>query len=80
MAQGNTHNQNNIDNTYGIKLMQGGNAFAEIEDQETIKDGEKVYSDKLKSSNGLTYAENAEKLSKKKGKLEKNFRKRRCFK
>jgi hypothetical protein len=72
LAEGNKHNENTIDNTNGIKLMKGGTPVAEIEDEETIKDGEKVYSDQLKFNN-KTYAENAKMLAIKKGKIEKGL-------
>lgn len=74
IAKGNKHDERRIDNTSGIKLLdRDGKAFLEIEDDETIKDGVKVYSDKLKYINGKTYADNQEILARKKGKLEKNI-------
>jgi len=71
LAEGNKHESSKIDNTSGIKLIQGDKAIAEIEHDETIKDGNLVYSDRLKASNGVTFADNAEKLAKQKGKIEK---------
>ena len=70
-VKGNTHAEG------GVKLMKGGQStpFAEVEDKETIKDGTKVYSEFLKSSNGLSYAENAKNLATEKGELEKNLNK-----
>ena len=72
IAEGNKHNESKIDNTSGIKLYDKGNQqpFAEVEDDEVIKDGEKVYSDQLYTSNGITYAEEAEKIAKEKAKVE----------
>lgn len=60
-AEGATHEQG------GITLANND----EVEDQEIIK-GNKVYSDQLKVGN-KTYAEIAEKLSKKKGKFEEGL-------
>ena len=59
IAKGNKHNESKIDNTSGIKLMKGGKAIAEIEDDETIKDGKKVYSDRLTVDGNTTFAEAA---------------------
>lgn len=65
-VKGNTHEENAIDNTNGVKLMDGsGRPVAEVEDQEVIKDDKKVYSDRLKLPNGRTYAEEAERIAKK---------------
>ena len=67
LVEGNTHAEG------GVKLKKGGGTapFAEVEDEEVIKDGKRVYSDRLRSSNGKTFAENVEALSTEKGKLEK---------
>ncbi len=75
LADGNTHEQSKIDNTSGIKLLDNtGNIVAEIEDGEVIKDDQLVFSDRLKSSTGRTYAESAKKLGKEKGKLEEELK------
>lgn len=76
IAKGNKHEETKIDNTSGIKLMQGNEPVAEIEDDETIKDGVKVYSDRLKAKGNKTYAEVAENLAKKKAKIEKDINKK----
>lgn len=73
LAKGNKHNESNIDNTSGIKLLKGGKAIAEIEDGETIKDDRMVYSDKTLYKGNKTYADEATRLSKEKGILEKNI-------
>lgn len=62
-AVGNTHEDG------GIKLKNNGVPYAEVEDQEIIKE-DKVYSDRLELPNGSTIAEEAEKLGKIKGKNE----------
>lgn len=66
IAKGNKHDEKTIDNTSGIKLYRGGNAVAEIEDGEVVKNNSMVYSDRLKADSNNTYAEKAEKLSKEK--------------
>jgi hypothetical protein len=53
----------------GIELQSNSKPIAEIEDQEII-DGTKVYSDRLKFKPGVTFAKQAEKLGKQKGKYE----------
>lgn len=73
LAQGNKHNESTIDNTSGIKLLQGDKAVAEVEDGEVIKDNHKVFSDALQYRKGTTYAEAAEILGKRKGKIEKGM-------
>jgi hypothetical protein len=76
VAKGNKHDESTIDNTSGIKLLdKTGKPFVEIEDEETIKDGTKVYSDQIIYKGNKTYAQTAEQLSKKKGELEKNINK-----
>lgn len=76
IAEGNKHNESKIDGTSGIKLLdKTGKPFVEIEDEETIKDGTKVYSDQSIYTNGKTYAQTAEQLSKKKGELEMKLNK-----
>ena len=73
IAKGNKHNESKIDGTSGIKLFdEQGNNFVEIEDDEVIKDGQKVYSNKLKTKSGRTYADEVELLAKKKAKIENN--------
>lgn len=74
-AKGNKHNESTIDNTTGIKLLQGNKPFAEIEDGEVIKDGKKVFSDVTTIDGKRTYAEIAKTLATKKGKLEKEINK-----
>lgn len=74
MVEGNTHEQNTIDNTTGVKLLNENNKpFAEVEDDEAIKDGEKVYSNQLIYKDNRTYADEAKRLAKKKAKAEKNL-------
>lgn len=76
LAKGNKHGETTIDGTSGIKLMdKTGKPFVEIEDEETIKDGVKVYSDQTIYAKGKTYAQTAEALAKKKGTLEKGMNK-----
>lgn len=70
VAKGNTHEESSIDNTSGIKLIKNGKAFAEIEDEETIKDGKKVYSDRLTVDGNVTFAKAAANLAKKKSAIE----------
>lgn len=74
-ADGNKHGETTIDNTSGIKLIKNGKAFAEIEDNETIKDGRMVYSDRLTVDGKQTYADVATRLGKEKGKIEKDLSK-----
>jgi len=73
-ADGNTHDSSKIDNTSGIKLIKDNKAFAEIEDDETVKDGTMVYSDRLKSESGKTFAKEAAILAKQKGKAENRLK------
>lgn len=71
LVDGNKHGQSTIDNTNGVKLLgTNGQPVAEVEDEEVIKDDEKVYSDRLKLKNGRTYAQEAERIGKKKGEAE----------
>ena len=71
LVDGNKHGENTIDNTNGVKLLgTNGQPVAEVEDEEVIKDDEKVYSDRLKLKNGRTYAQEAERIGKKKGEAE----------
>lgn len=69
-AIGNTHEESKIDNTKGIKLLENGIPKVEIEDDEMIKNGQMVFSDRLKFDKNNTYAQKAEKLSKRRRKLE----------
>jgi len=91
LVKGNTHGQDTIDNTNGVKLINAtGQAVAEVEDDEVIKDNKKVYSDKLTvkvKGKNVTYAQEAERISKKVGEAEKilsdpniNFRKKNAAK
>ena len=77
LVDGNTHEQDTIDNTNGVKLLDvNGRPVAEVEDEEVIKDNTKVYSDRLKVKVGkkfITYAAEAEKLGKEKGMYEKEL-------
>lgn len=82
-VKGNTHEEDDIDNTKGVKLINNGKAVAEVEDEEVIKDDKKVYSDRLQLRKGVTYAQEADKLAKKMANAEKvlsdpttNFRKK----
>ena len=87
-VKGNTHEENRIDNTNGVKLINAtGKAVAEVEDQEVIKDDKKVYSDRLELKKGVTYAKEAERVAKKIADAEKvlsdptiNFRKKNAAK
>jgi len=54
-------------------LNKSGKPFLNIEGDETIKDGNKVYSDQTIFKDGKTYAEHSEKLAKEKGKIEKKM-------
>jgi hypothetical protein len=75
VAKGNKHGESTIDNTSGIKLSKNGEQkpFVEIEDDEVIKDNTKVYSDRLKTINGDTFADRAEKLARIKKRTEDNI-------
>lgn len=71
IVTGKTHSEG------GITLKNNGKAYAEVEDQEVLKDtktGENVYSDRLEVEPGVTYASAAEKLGKEKGKHEMNLK------
>lgn len=71
LAEGNKHYESKIDNTSGIKLYgKGGEAVAEIEGGETVKNGTMVYSDRTKVDKNNTYADKAAKLARKKATLE----------
>ena len=75
IATGNTHNSSKIDGTSGIKLMDGGSTpFAEIEDKETIKDGVKVFSDRIAPFGKQSYAALSAKLATAKGKAEEKLK------
>jgi len=74
VAKGNTHNESRIDSTSGIKLLDAnGIPVAEIEDGEVVKNDQLVFSDRLKTSRGRTYAKEAESLGREKGRLEKEL-------
>lgn len=75
IAKGNKHNESTIDNTSGIKLIQGNKPFAEIEDGETVKNGNMVFSDRLTVDGKNTYAETAEGLARKKSKIKSKMKK-----
>ena len=70
IAVGNTHGEKIIDNSYGITLQKGNTPIAEVENQEVIKDGKKVYSDRLMYNTTQTFADKAKQLGIKAGKLE----------
>lgn len=70
LAVGNKHEESTIDNTSGIKLMENGQPKVEIEDEEVVKDGAMVFSDRLKFDKKNTYAQKAESFARKRGKLE----------
>lgn len=59
----------------GPKHSQGGVnvGAAEVEGGETIKDGERVYSDQLEVEPGVTYADKAKQYANEKGELEKQL-------
>lgn len=67
--EGNSHNEG------GIDLAKNGKVIAEVEKDEVIKD-DKIYSDALFYKNNLTFAKQAEKLSKNKGEMEKALEQR----
>ena len=67
---GNKHNESKIDGTSGVKLNNGKQDIAEVEDAEMIKDGRMVYSAQTTVDGKNTYADVAKKLSTEKGKLE----------
>lgn len=70
-AVGNKHSETTIDDTSGIKLSNDTGVVAEVEDKEIIKDGQKVYSDKLKpKGSNMTYAVMQKKYAMKKNKKE----------
>lgn len=70
LVKGRKHSQGGVD-----LLDDNGKPFVEVEKDETIKDGTKVYSDSLKFVNGKTYAENSEMLARKKAKIEQDITK-----
>tara|TARA_R110000772_G_C13310328_1_gene440489 strand:+ start:8170 stop:9690 length:1521 start_codon:yes stop_codon:yes gene_type:complete len=74
-VQGNKHNESKIDNTSGVKLLDGnGKPKVEVEDEEVIKDGRKVYSAELKpEGSNKTFADLANDLGTKKGGLQKQL-------
>lgn len=72
-AVGNTHEESSIDGTSGIKLLANGEPQAEVEDEEMIKDGQMVFSDRLKFDKKNTYAQKAETFARKRNKLEKQL-------
>lgn len=75
-AVGNTHNESTIDGTKGIKLIDNGEVKAEVENDEIIKNGQMVFSDKLKPvGSNKTYADIVDTLTTKKGKLEEKLEK-----
>jgi hypothetical protein len=69
-AIGNKHSENDIDGSYGITLSKNGQPQAEIEDEEIVADGQRVYSDQLKYDKNHTYADKMEKITKERNKLE----------
>lgn len=69
VVDGNTHNENQIDNSYGVTLSENGEPVANVEDKEVVVDNNLVFSDKLKTG-GKTFANIAYKLNKKIGELE----------
>jgi hypothetical protein len=70
VAVGNTHGEKTIDNSYGITLEKGNTPIAEIENEEVVKDGQKVYSDRLMFNSTQTFADKAKQLGVKAGKIE----------
>jgi hypothetical protein len=73
--QGNTHGENKIDNTNGVKLInkQTGLPEAEVEDKEVIVDGEYVFSDRLKADAENTFAKKMKKLTLKRNNIEEEL-------
>lgn len=69
VVSGNTHNENNIDGSYGVTLSENGEPKANVEDKEVIVDNNLVFSDKLKT-NGRTFASIALDVNTKIGELE----------
>lgn len=77
---GDTHNQDtNRDGMTGVTLQDNnGQPIAEVENGEVVRNTPndfKVYSDKLRTPRGRTYAEEATIISKSKGKIEAKARK-----
>lgn len=71
LAVGNKHNESDIDGQKGITLFnEDGTPQANVEDQEVIKDGDYVFSDRLKSSNGKTFANRIKDLTMRKVKIQ----------
>lgn len=73
-AIGNKHEENSIDGTSGIKLSKNGKEEVEIEGDELIKDGNKVYSNRLLDGS-QTYAKKLEKLDNEKQEIENKIKK-----
>jgi len=64
LVVGNKHNEKSIDGQYGVTLSdENGQPQANVEDAEVIKDGDYVFSDRLKSSNGKTFANRIKNLT-----------------
>lgn len=70
VAEGNTHGEKTIDGQYGITLDDGQAPIAEVEDEEVIKDGEKVYSNRLMFNKNQSFADKAKQIAVKTGKIE----------
>lgn len=69
-AVGDTHEEDtNNDGRGGITLQNNNQPIAEVEDQEVMNNS-KVFSDRLKVKPGVTFANMAETLGRKKGKYE----------
>jgi len=69
IVAGNTHKENNIDNSYGVTLSENGNPVANVENKEVVVDNELVFSDKLKKGN-KTFASIALDINTKIGELQ----------
>jgi hypothetical protein len=69
VVDGNTHEENKIDDSYGVTLSENGEPVANVEDKEVVVDGNLVFSDTLKKG-GKTFAELALEVNSKIGELQ----------
>ena len=69
VVDGNTHKENDIDNSYGVTLSEDGEPIANVEDKEVVVDNNLVFSDKLKKGN-RTFASIALDVNSKIGELQ----------
>lgn len=70
LAVGNTHGSKQIDGQYGITLNNGQEDVAEVENQEVITNGERVFSDRLMYDKNNTYADKMKKIATMSAKIE----------